>query len=725
MLHSLLLSHLPSFVPFSAFSAFSQLVDVTAEFEKLDADESGSIEINEFGPLLRRLSALAHGAPPVGEAERGVLGAAKLEFELFRLLDGPLLRAIPLEQHAYVRRVFSSFTVLGFAPDQIEVVLRAIFHPDAEEADEATRQAWLLLGGTDWASVQNVDPQQAAEVRAGYEQRLRAGQRWREQELLAKATKKKEEAEAVVRAKEHVDSPSKLALTGWGKLRKQRKGGIAAAALASAAVDAAERRRQNPDMLRYGQAPRRVEFAEWSAISLSDFERLVSVFGDYQSDPEMRRCKEVLSQLFGALDAPSAGGHGGRHRNRNHDDDESFSDAEGSFKSSGGPSFNKAGGGGGSFKSRGGGSHGEGGEVDMSEFEELVRRLRPLDKDEREGDAELMALSADVLGSHAEHAVGNPRDRAPAWLTAMATTASVAAGLTSPDLNAASAKTATPSTDAGGGRNGGALAALDMLQKRAASSRLDVLAILERQTKDIIPVEHLSTIRLVLSNLRTAEFEEEESNVLLRALYSFGDAVHGPDYLEEAWDLLRRRRVHLRSAADSLAGEVGEFRTEAHRFRLPGIAAIRNDAARSMGGGARTAGGGASGGSLGGGGGGGVSVVVEDGLREDEFQLIISLLGEHLSEGQLSAIFAVAEFDEGGFIPFEEVGRVLRFMYRRDTSGSGTIAQNEAYARQLEAEFNQEWMSGLSYAEDAGRKVGGAVAKFARDVFVRFSSKQE
>ena len=54
-----------------------------------------------------------------------------------------------------------------------------------------------------------------------------------------------------------------------------------------------------------------------------------------------------------------------------------------------------------------------------------------------------------------------------------------------------------------------------------------------------------------------------------------------------------------------------------------------------------------------------------DGLREDEFQFLVSLLGEHLSEGQLAAIFAVVEFDFEGtnIVAFEEVERLLQFMY--------------------------------------------------------------
>ena len=82
-------------------------------------------------------------------------------------------------------------------------------------------------------------------------------------------------------------------------------------------------------------------------------------------------------------------------------------------------------------------------------------------------------------------------------------------------------------------------------------------------------------------------------------------------------DLLLRERFYLKRAADRLADELGEFRTNMQEYRLRGIAQP----------------------------GGLVAEEAKDpnGLMEDEFQLLINLLGEHLREGQLMAIFAVIE----------------------------------------------------------------------------------
>ena len=83
---------------------------------------------------------------------------------------------------SFARRLVTNLQQLGFADDQVEVVVRAIFHPVPAEADEATRQAWLLLGGADIAVAQSLTPAELAEVREEYELRRREGRRWREQE---------------------------------------------------------------------------------------------------------------------------------------------------------------------------------------------------------------------------------------------------------------------------------------------------------------------------------------------------------------------------------------------------------------------------------------------------------------------------------------------------------------------------------------------------------------
>ena len=82
---------------------------------------------------------------------------------------------------------------------------------------------------------------------------------------------------------------------------------------------------------------------------------------------------------------------------------------------------------------------------------------------------------------------------------------------------------------------------------------VDVLGILEDESKALVPLSHFSAVRAVLSNLRTAGFDAVQANTLVRALYSHADRVNGEAYRAAAWELLRQRRVHLRSAADRLA----------------------------------------------------------------------------------------------------------------------------------------------------------------------------
>ena len=49
---------------------------------QLDVDGSGYIELREFGPLLRRLAALARGKPQPPDPDAGFLGAIKAEAAL-------------------------------------------------------------------------------------------------------------------------------------------------------------------------------------------------------------------------------------------------------------------------------------------------------------------------------------------------------------------------------------------------------------------------------------------------------------------------------------------------------------------------------------------------------------------------------------------------------------------------------------------------------------------
>ena len=122
-------------------------------FRSLDRDASGSIELKEFGGLLRRLAALARGAPPISAADDGALGAARAEYRLIRVLPLATLTNIPLSYHPFARGLMSRMHAAGFGPEQVGVVLSALFAPNVDEAEEATRQAWLLLAGTDWGAV--------------------------------------------------------------------------------------------------------------------------------------------------------------------------------------------------------------------------------------------------------------------------------------------------------------------------------------------------------------------------------------------------------------------------------------------------------------------------------------------------------------------------------------------------------------------------------------------
>ena len=701
---------------FALFGDAVPLVDVTTEFQRLDADASGSIEINEFGALLRRLAALARGAPPVGEVGQGLLGAASFELELLKLLEPPLHRNVPLSMHPFVRRLFGTLSGLGFAPDQVEVLLRAIFHPEPAEADEAARQAWLLLGGTDWALAGPAEPDELQDVRSEYEARRQGGKRWRELERARQAIEEQQPAVLPERSADAEVEPERR--SGWSKLRNQRKGVLVATALRSAAMDVKKRLRQQPAMLRYGCMPRRgLEFDEWGSIGLSDFERLVSVFGDWQSDFELRRCQPMLAELFAPLDQETGSAE---------EDDASFASYSGSFKYS---AISKPVADGARRSSlavtRGslaavGKQAGADDTVDGKVFLDVIRKLRPLGKDEKDGDAELMALAEEFASGGDPSVTWAIRERMPDWMAAMAQRVA-GPGALGVDGREKDADKASGSGAAGGEDEGatGALDALDALQRSVARGRVDVLGVLEDSTKAMVPIEHLSTLRLVLSNLRVAEFDAAASNILVRALYSFNDDEYGAAYREDAWQLLRTNQMYLHLAADSLAREVGEFRSEEHRFQLPGLEALRHTRESQTVGGAV----------------GGTAAAKEraarqqaqeraaqeDGLLEEELQLLVFLLGEHLSAEQLRAVFTFAEdhFNDAHRVPFDKMDRILRFMYPRLRTSLGSIKDNEDHARELEAEENG--MGGVGSLAAAGRAIGSSVVTFARDLVMRFS----
>lgn len=218
---------------------------------------------------------------------------------------------------------------------------------------------------------------------------------------------------------------------------------------------------------------------------------------------------------------------------------------------------------------------------------------------------------------------------------------------------------------------------------------IDVMEQLDEESKGLVPIAHVRTLMpAILSNLRSAGFDAIESNVLVRLLYSWSDELHGAAHRHAAWRLLHDGRRRLRFAADRLASEVGEFRTQGQQYRLSSTEHALAAAARGKGGGA------ASDGPSG-----------PDGLSEDELQFVVCVLGEHLTDAQLTAIFAAAaaHFDDeiaagvdGSVLPFDsggdalDVGRIIRYMnprlHKNEGGEAGSIRENEDRAKELQAQ---------------------------------------
>ena len=81
------------------------------------------------------------------------------------------------------------------------------------------------------------------------------------------------------------------------------------------------------------------------------------------------------------------------------------------------------------------------------------------------------------------------------------------------------------------------------------------------------------------------------------------------------------------------------------------------------------------------------------GLREEEMQFLVCLLGEHLNEEQVQAIFASLDFSATPLLPFEPgVAKILRFMnprshdHRRDVKQLGSILDHDPTAAAVEEE---------------------------------------
>lgn len=587
----------------AAFSLFGDgiaAVDVAAEFEKLDQDASGSIEIVEFGALLRRLAALARGAPPLADG-RGLLRAVTLEAQLLSSLDWDSLWAVPLSYHAFARRLVSGMQLLGFALDQIEVVLRALFHPDPEECDEAIRLSWLLLAGTDWALARNLTQAELDDVskecaKRAHEKRQRERERRRKEENL----KREQTPDA---------EPPSRRRSGWSRLRERRVGGRATAALAAAVFDADERRRQQPEMLSYGFVPRKDGFDDISTITLSEFERIVAVFGDYLTDRELEGCREELTDLFNALDGPKSG------------------EEAGSFNSS-------------SFKSIQTSDFSQDSDVfgiDGAVFYDFIRTIRSLVPRYGGGDALASGAGRSRLSQTlTKHRAGDAVPSTPAWMSSV--------------------------TQRNGRRGGAAL--LDEIWRYVPTmltGRVDVLSILDESTKALIPLAHLSTVSAVVTNLIAAELTSRESNLLLRALYSFNDAHDGEGYRDLACSWLGHNRSRLREGAKQILSGKTALRTEvtARLEEINGLEPEQDEASAPL-----------------------PEIAREDGIHVDELQIVVCLLGEHLTPRQLIFVFTLIVSSEIGIVSYDEVERTLFLLFRKDNESS-TIQDDESRAREL------------------------------------------
>lgn len=189
---------------------------------------------------------------------------------------------------------------------------------------------------------------------------------------------------------------------------------------------------------------------------------------------------------------------------------------------------------------------------------------------------------------------------------------------------------------------------------------MDVVAILDEDSKHLVPLAHIIQVRDILGNLRTAGFGVKESNILIRALYSWHDEVNGETHRIAAWDLLITARPQLKLAADKLAHILGEFRTKKQEYKLAGAQALENEPPRP------------------------------EGLQEDEFQLLVNMLGEHLSEQKLAAIFIAIEADltGDGVVSYSEAARILKYMdphhHLRHLPDKGSISGHERAARKLQ-----------------------------------------
>ena len=109
-----------------------------------------------------------------------------------------------------------------------------------------------------------------------------------------------------------------------------------------------------------------------------------------------------------------------------------------------------------------------------------------------------------------------------------------------------------------------------------------------------------------------------------------------------------------------------------------------------------------------------------------ETQFLVCLLGEHLNEEQVQAIFASLDFAERPCLPFEpDVAKILKFMnplhHRRDVKQLGSILDNEPTAvveePKMFAEIDEfaEAKNPIEWVKTAASKVMQGVDEFQKE----------
>ena len=325
----------------AAFALFGDLLtplDVQAEFELLDADGSGTVELKEFGVLIQRLSSIAQGAEVHHKhVDEGISGAVRTEIRLLRLLNSQLLMAIPLASHTLARRVLSNMRLLGFAPEDVEVVLRALFlgykAPGGALRATEVMQAWLVLAGVEWSKAHLLTAAELAEMDSYVE----ASPPTLEHHTLPRRRS--------VRASSSAPHSAEAAVQPQGGSEPPR----VRVTRASRATTMASHHRF---------VTHKSEFLLDTPIPLGEFERIVSIFGDYRTDNELYRAQNKLAGWFETR-AEEDAAHSAEHHRDSHSNHHAHADTSISF----------------------------------SDFVDVLELVRPLEAGEQHEDRELLALA--------------------------------------------------------------------------------------------------------------------------------------------------------------------------------------------------------------------------------------------------------------------------------------------------------------------------------------------